>query len=162
MAATNVLQLRQTAKTIRTRHGTRARRALKRQAVMGAVIGLVALTLTSLSLAHLAHGIVDVTGCEVWESWAMAVGIDCGFVALELAQLMVGDRVRKQIDRFVKPTTLGTLAGSATMNAIAFASHASSPVAMAAAVAFGIAIPALIFAFVRVSATLAKDCHTRQ
>jgi hypothetical protein len=122
----------------------------------------VALTLTGLSLAHLAHGIAGVTGCELWESWAMAAGIDLGFVALELAQLSVGERVRRQIAHFAKPAIIGTLAGSATMNAVAFGSQASNGYLMAAGIAFGIAIPALIFAFTRVGATLAKDCHTRQ
>jgi hypothetical protein len=89
-------------------------------------------TLTALSLKHLASGIAGVTGCDAWEGWAMAAGIDLGFVALELAQLSVGDRVRRQIARFAKPAIIGTLAGSATMNAVAFGAQAANPYLMAA------------------------------
>jgi len=45
----------------------------------------------------------------------MAVGIDLGFVALELSQLAVTDKLRRQISRFARPAILGTLAGSAGM-----------------------------------------------
>jgi hypothetical protein len=77
-------------------------------------IGLVAVTLTALSLSHLAYGIIIVT--DGWEAWAMEIGIDLGFVALELSQLAAtGDRVRKQISRFTKPAIIGTLTGSAGM-----------------------------------------------
>jgi hypothetical protein len=31
-------------------------------------------TLTALSLSHLAHGVEIVTGSSTWESWAMAIG----------------------------------------------------------------------------------------
>ena len=37
-------------------------------------IGIVALILTALSLSHSANGIVIVTHCDAWESWAMAAG----------------------------------------------------------------------------------------
>jgi hypothetical protein len=51
--------------------------------------------LTALSLSHLAHGVEIVTGSSTWESWAMAAGVDCGFITLELSQLAIGDIVRK-------------------------------------------------------------------
>jgi hypothetical protein len=92
----------------------------------------------------------------------MAVGIDLGFVALELLQLMVGDRVRRQIAGYSKPAILGTLSGSAILNALAFSSHAANVYFLAGGIAFGIAIPAAIYCFVRVAAIVAQDCHTRQ
>jgi hypothetical protein len=163
MATNNLLQFKPTTKPQQSaRRNTRAKRALRRQAVTAAGIGLVALTLTALSLKHLASGIAGVTGCDAWEGWAMAVGIDLGFVALELAQLSVGDRVRRQIARFARPAIIGTLAGSATMNAVAFGAQAANPCLMAAGIALGIAIPSLIYALTRVGAALAMDCHARQ
>lgn len=42
-------------------------------------------THTALSLSHLAAGIAIVTSARPWEARAMAVGIDLGFVTLELA-----------------------------------------------------------------------------
>jgi sterol desaturase/sphingolipid hydroxylase (fatty acid hydroxylase superfamily) len=139
----------------------RAVRALRRQAATAAGVGAVAVTLTALSLSHLAHGIEIVTHCEPWEGWAMAVGIDLGFVALELSQLAIGDRLRKQVARFARPAILGTLAGSAAMNAFAFASQAGGYVMMAAAVTLGVAIPTLVYALTRVGAALATDVHGR-
>jgi Mn2+/Fe2+ NRAMP family transporter len=92
----------------------------------------------------------------------MAVGIDLGFVALELAQLMIGERLRRQVARYARPAIVGTLAGSAVMNAVAFGSQAATTILMAAGVALGVAIPALIFCLIQVGAALAKDCHARR
>jgi hypothetical protein len=137
-------------------------RAIHRQAGTAAAIGAVAVTLTTLSLSHLAHGITIVTGANGWEAWAMAVGIDLGFVALELAQIAtVSDKVRKQVSRFAKPAIIGTLIGSAGMNAFAFVAQTVSPWMMSAAITLGIAIPALIYALTRVGAALYIDCHAR-
>jgi hypothetical protein len=139
----------------------RAYKALRRQAGTAIGVGAVAVTLTTLSLSHLAHGIEIVTGCQSWEGWAMAVGIDLGFVALELSQLAIGDKLRKQVARFARPAILGTLAGSAAMNAFAFAAQAINPYMMAAAITLGVAIPTLIYALTRVGAALATDVHGR-
>jgi ABC-type antimicrobial peptide transport system permease subunit len=48
-------------------------------------VGLVATSLTALSLSHLAHGVEIVTHSAPWQAWSMAVGIDLGFIATELA-----------------------------------------------------------------------------
>ena len=120
------------------------------------------MTLTALSLSHLAHGITIVTGADIWEAWAMSIGIDLGFVALELAQIaVVSDKVRKQVSRFAKPAIVGTLTGSAAMNAFAFAAQTVNPYMMAAAVTLGVAIPGLIYALTHVGAALYIDCHSR-
>ena len=51
-------------------------------------------------------------------SWAMAVGIDLGFVALEASQLAaVGEKLRQKIACWARPAILGTVVGSAGMNA---------------------------------------------
>jgi hypothetical protein len=49
---------------------------------------LVALALLGLSLSHLASGVAIVTGSSEPDGWLMAIGIDLGFVALELAMLI--------------------------------------------------------------------------
>jgi hypothetical protein len=145
----------------------RATRAMRRQGGTAVGIGAVAVTLTALSLSHLAHGIELVTHADTWESWAMAIGIDLGFVALELSQLAtVSDKVRQQVSRFARPAIGGTLAGSAAMNAFAFAAQADGHTMMAAAITLGVAIPALIYALTRVGAGLwiaggSADCHAR-
>jgi hypothetical protein len=162
MANTNVLPIRRNTKTPKQiRQTVRVTKAIRRQAGTAVAVGLVAVTLTALSLSHLAHGVEIVTGSSTWESWAMAIGIDLGFIALELSQLAIGDKVRRQVARFARPAILGTLAGSAAMNAFAFAAQTKTLRMLAAAITLGLAIPALIYALTRVGAALYVDVNTR-
>jgi hypothetical protein len=138
-----------------------ALKKMKRQALSATAIGVVAVALTALSLDHLAHGIDIVTGTNGWQSWAMAVGIDMGFITLELAQLAAAtDKVYKQIAKFTKPAIVGTMVGSAAMNAFAFAASAVGYM-VAPAVVIGISIPALIYALTKVGAAMYIDCHSK-
>jgi len=140
----------------------RAIKALRRQSGAAIAIGSVGVTLVTLSLSHLSHGIELVTGAPTWEAWAMAVGIDLGFVALEASQLAaMGEKVRRQIARWARPAILGTVIGSAGMNAFAFAAHTTTVWMTSAAVTLGIAIPALVYALMRVGAALYIDCHSK-
>lgn len=136
------------------------RRRLARQRIASYGIGSVALVLTGLSLSHLAGGVQLLTQGDVWHSWAMAIGIDLGFIALELGQLSVTtDTMRKTVSRFAGPAVKGTLLVSAVMNAYAFAAPATCwPFAVAAAM-LGVSIPALIYVLTRVSVALWIDCN---
>jgi len=145
----------------KARRATRATRALRRQAIVAASIGSVAVLITALSLAHLAAGVRLITGCEQWEAWAMSVAIDIGFVATKFCTLVVGEKLRKKIATLSNITIVGTLAGSAGMNVYAFAAQATNAWVLAAAIALGLAIPALIFAFMRLGAALWFDCQNR-
>lgn len=135
----------------------RKARAMRHTMLTATAIGAVAVTLTGLSLSHLAHGIELVTASPGWQSWAMAVGIDLGFIALELAMVTAGDKLRKQISRLANPTIIGTLAGSATLNAFAFVAGANGLGQQVAAVVMGVAIPALIYALTKVGAAIYLD-----
>jgi hypothetical protein len=117
--------------------------------------------ITALSLSHLASGVKLITGCESWEAWAMSIAIDIGFVATKFCTLVVGEKLRKKIATLSNMTIIGTLAGSAGMNVYAFAAQASNPYMLAAAIALGLAIPALIFAFMRLGAALWFDVQNR-
>jgi hypothetical protein len=110
----------------------------------------VAGTLLALSLSHLATGIALVTGAGPSDGWLMAIGIDLGFIALELAA--PADK-RAAVMRYAAPAIVGTLAASATMNAFAFGAHADGFL-IYPAVGLGLAIPALIYALTKVAATL--------
>lgn len=89
----------------------------------------------------------------------MAIGIDLGFVPLELSQLAIGEKVRKQVAKFARPAIIGTLTRWSAVNAFAFAAPTVSLWMMAAAVTLGVAIPALIFALTKVGAALWIDRH---
>lgn len=132
---------------------------LRRQRWAAAGAGAVTLILVTLSLSHLAHGIGLVTGAGAWERWAMAAGIDLGFVALEMSQLCAAtEAVRRSVARYAAPAIIGTLAISAGLNALAFASQAlaGSP-AMYAAAGLGIVVPAMIYALSRITFALATQ-----
>ena len=103
-----------------------------------------------------------VTNISGWQNWAMAVAIDLGFVTLELAQISAATpQIAKAISRFTKPTIAGTMIGSAAMNAFAFAAQATGYM-VAPAIAFGLAIPAMIYALTRVCAALYVDCDSKR
>lgn len=134
---------------------------IKRQAMSAVAIGAVSVALIGLSLDHLAHGIDIVTGTSGWQSWAMSIGIDVGFISMEIAQISaVTDKLAKHISRFTKPAIVGTMVGSAAMNAFAFAASAVGYM-VAPAVVLGIAIPGMIYALTRVGAALYIDCHSK-
>lgn len=131
---------------------------LRRQHWAAAGVASVTLVLVALSLSHLAHGIGLVTGAGAWERWAMAAGIDLGFVALEMSQLCAAtEAVRRSVARYAAPAIVGTLGISAGLNALAFAAAASTMPAMYAAAGLGIVIPALVYCLSRIVFALATQ-----
>jgi len=152
MTATTVTKLPLNAKQVKASAANlrRVQRDTRRRAVACTAVGAVALTLTGLSLTHLSRGIALVTGAPTWEAWAMAVGVDLGFVALEVALLLECDeRRRRQSERWARPAILGTLTFSALLNALAFA-WAATGWMIYPATALGLAVPALVYAMTRV------------
>lgn len=126
-------------------------RRQRRQHIAATGVAAVAIVLTALSLSHLAAGIALVTGAPALEAWALAIGIDLGFLALELAQLSAATpAVRRQIERFSRPAIVATSAVSAALNVFAFGAAAEGLMLYPAA-ALGIAVPALIYALSRVA-----------
>lgn len=132
---------------------------LRRQRAAAAATGFVTLVLIALSLSHLAHGIGLLTGADWLERGAMAVGIDLGFVALEMSQLCAAtEAVRRSVARYALPAIVGTLVVSACLNALAFASQAPVwSVQMYAAAGLGVAVPAMIYALSRITFALATQ-----
>lgn len=136
------------------------RRRIARQGAASYAVGSVALVLTGLSLSHLAAGVQVLTHSDEWHAWAMALGIDLGFVGLELAQLCVTTaELRRTVERFAAPAVQGTLVVSALMNAYAFAIGATTWPFVVAACVLGVAIPAMIYVLIRVSVAMWIDCQ---
>jgi hypothetical protein len=133
-------------------------RKMARQRGAAYGIGSVAIVLMGLSLSHLASGVQSLTHGDTWHAWAMAVGIDAGFIGLELGQLCVStETMRKAVAKWAEPTIIGTLIVSAIMNAYAFASTTDNLAIACAACALGISIPSLIYVLTRVSVALWLD-----
>jgi hypothetical protein len=62
-------------------------------------------------------------GAGVWQSWAMAVGIDCMLISVALAQLTAPPAVKRDIALVARCMEPGTLVMSAGLNAQADRSH---------------------------------------
>jgi hypothetical protein len=75
--------------------------------------------------------------------------------------LTASDKSRRALAKFATPAIVGTLCGSAVMNAFAFAKDADGLVMTAAAVAMGVAIPALIYAFTRIGGARWMEIHSK-
>lgn len=161
MANVTVLKTVPTAKPAKAKAQTPARKAaatiasqFRRQHV--AAVALLAGALTFLSVHHLATGYQAVTHCAEWEAVVSAVGIDFGFLLLELAQIVtVRDATLRYVVRWANPAIAVTLAGSASLNAYAFMQGAATPLAIGAAVLMGVFLPGFVYVLTRVSAHLA-------
>ena len=162
MATANIIPLKTQRNTTVARRSTRVTRAIRRQTMAAGGIGLVALTLISVSLKHQAHGVTIIADAPLWEGAAMAIGIEVGYVSMELSQILAAtEKVRKHVAKFAKPAILATMLGSALLNTYAFTEHATSYWTMGAGAVFGFAIPALVYVLTRIGAALYIDSHGR-
>lgn len=130
--------------------------ATRQQAFGSAVLATVAVALTVLSLTHLAHGIAVVTNCPGWEAWAMAVGVDLGFVALEIAKVTSRERTINKIGSHLKVAIVGTIVASSALNAMAFG-FAAVGWLVYPAVILGLAIPAMVYVLTKCGTTMWLD-----
>jgi hypothetical protein len=128
-------------------------RAARRQGAGAVVVGIVALVLTGLSLAHLSHGIQIVTLAPAWEAMSLAIGIDFAYVSFEVANLTATEATRRKIACWTNPAIVGTLVGSAVLNAFAFAAPREGWWMLAAG-ALGVSVPALIFVATKVGSEM--------
>jgi hypothetical protein len=108
-----------------------------------------------LSLNHLAHGIMIVTGCEPREATAMAIGLDLLIVGLEVAMVTTaGTKACKPVARFANPALIVAFLWSAGLNAFAFSAASAVLWMTVVAATLGASIPALIYAGTRAWAAL--------
>jgi hypothetical protein len=90
-----------------------------------------------------SDGVTQLTAIPQWQSWAMAVGIDCMLISVALAQLTATADVKRDIRTVASIMEAGTLIMSAGLNALAFTGGAFDA-AHWAQVAFGCFVPAAI------------------
>jgi hypothetical protein len=129
------------------------RRGRHSHAVAAVGVLAVALALLVQSLSHLASGVAIVTACGERDGWLMVIGIDVGFVALELAPLVAPAATRPAMARYAQPAIIGTLVTSAAMNAFAFVSHVEG-LMIFPAIGLGFAVPALVYALTKTGAIM--------
>jgi hypothetical protein len=91
------------------------RKPVKPSRRMGYVCGIVACFVLALSVGHCTDALVALTGASVVAAFLLAVGIDCGLVACELASLTAGPEAKAACHRVV----VGSVVLSVLLNGFA-------------------------------------------
>src|SRR5258705_10778309 len=163
MATENVIQLKPTRKP--TRKVVRAKpvsarmtRRIKLQHFSAVLLGVVAAAMTTVSLSHIAGGVEHLAHGAIpqWQAWGAAVGLDINYDAMEMAGVVaVMQHVRDRLHRLTRLGIPAVMGFSMALNALEFAAGATNAYELAAGIAMGVILPALVFLTFRVAATLA-------
>ena len=123
-----------------------------------ALLGTVASAMTVVSLAHVAGGVQSITHGAVpaSQAWGLAVGLDINYIAMEMAGLVTAtQRVRDKLYKLTRWGIPAVMGFSMALNALEFSEGATNAYELAAGVAMGVILPALVFLTFRVAAVLA-------
>jgi hypothetical protein len=145
MAVTQVVQLKPKAKAL-TKATQSRELSLRKRLTTGFACGMgaVAVAATALSLSDLAAAVQELAHISTWKAYALATTLDCNFICTEAFSLFCTLHVARATQRATLATKVVTLVLSAGANAFAMASTADGPIAKAACIAAGIAVPSLI------------------
>jgi hypothetical protein len=132
-----------------------ARHTAMRQArQLATACGSVATAVLALSVVHCTQAIAGLTGSHWLLAALLAIGIDAGMVASELAEVAShGTSAEHTVGRWARGYTLAAIVLSMLLNGYAFGQHAAGALTYAAA-ALGAIIPALVYGLGRVAAHL--------
>jgi len=162
MANTNVVRLPSTQKTRKAATAkplsARMTRRIRMQHGAAVLLGVVAAAMTTVSLSHIAGGVTHITHAAVpeWQAWGVAVGLDVNYVAMEMAGVVAAmQHVRDRLHRLNRIGIPAVIGFSMSLNALEFAAGATNAYELAAGIAMGVILPALVFLTFRVAATLA-------
>jgi hypothetical protein len=136
----------------------RMTRRLQLQHWSAALLGTVAAAMTTVSLSHIAGGVEHITHSAIphWQAWGVAVGLDVNYVAMEMAGIVAAmQHVRDRLHKLTRIGIPAVMGFSMSLNALEFAAGATNAWELAAGVAMGVILPALVFLTFRVAATLA-------
>lgn len=124
-------------------------RKLANYMVVPAVMAVV-VTLLAVSLEHLATGIATITHSPVWQGWAMAIAIDVGMVAAEVASITLGTVIPASViwsHRYV----IAVIVASMVLNVMAFWVPNGDMLSQGLAISLGIMIPAAVYSLTRLA-----------
>jgi hypothetical protein len=131
-----------------------SRRTMRAAKRLAAVCGSVATGVLALSVVHCTQAIAGLTGSHWLLAALLAVGIDAGMVASEVAEVAShGTSAAQTVGRWARGYTIAAIVLSMALNAYAFGQHATGALACAAA-ALGVIIPGLVYGLGRVAAHL--------
>ena len=132
----------------------RSRKAMPFAKRLAYVCGGVATGVLALSVVHCTQAIAELTGSHWLLASLLAIGIDAGMVASEVAEVAShGTSAEQTVGRWARGYTVAAIVLSMALNAYAFAAHNSGPLAYAAA-GLGVIIPGLVYGLGRVAAHL--------
>ena len=133
---------------------TSQRNAMRAAKRLAAVCGSVATGVLALSVVHCTQAIADMTGSHWLLAALLAVGIDAGMVASELAELAAhGTKAGESVRPWARGYTIAAVLLSVLLNAYAFGLHAAPGMTWAAWL-LGAVIPGLVYALGRVAGHL--------
>ncbi len=132
----------------------KSRKALRHAKRLAVAVGGVGVGVLGLSVAHCTESISLLTGSHWALSGLLAVGIDAGMVASELAELAShGTKAGEQVRPWAQGYTVAAVLLSVLLNAYAFGLHAA-PGMTWAAWTLGAVVPCLVYALGRVAGHL--------
>lgn len=134
------------AQSTKPTKATKAARLARR--VVAGWAGTAGLAVLGLSVSHVAHAIQAITG-EGAGSVLLAIGVDCGMVACEVAEVVCEDC--PDVVTWAKRVVWGTLALSAGLNAWAFSATAETWALWGLSIGLGVLCPFLVFGLGRVA-----------
>lgn len=148
---TGRISIRTSSKAKTSERSLRRSKAVKRLAL---AIGAIGVLVLSLSVAHCTESISLLTGSHWIMSALLAIGIDAGMVASELAELMAhGSKASRKVVLWSRGYTIASIALSILLNSYAFGLHATTGMVWASYL-LGACIPCLVYALGRIAGYL--------
>jgi hypothetical protein len=143
------------AKRVKAKSARRgSRKAMKYARGLAVGVGSVGVGVLGLSVVHCTESIELLTGSHWALAGLLAVGIDAGMVASELAEVAShGTRSQLKVRPWALAYTVAAVLLSVLLNAYAFGLHAPDRMVWAAWL-LGAVIPGLVYALGRVSGHL--------
>lgn len=116
-------------------------------------LGAVIIIMLGVSLEHLASGIREITHSAAWSAWALAIAIDVGMVASEVALIVLATFPNIRVAGYAHRYVVSTIVISMALNVWAFWPPASdvAVIGMALAVTLGAGIPLGVYHLTRVA-----------
>ena len=116
-------------------------------------LGAVVTIMLGVSLEHLASGIREITHSAVWSAWALAIAIDVGMVASEVALIVLATFPNIRVADYAYRYVVSTIVISVALNIWAFwpADSEGAWTAMTLAVVLGAGIPLGVYHLTRVA-----------
>jgi hypothetical protein len=136
------------------RNKPRGRKQVRYARRLACLVGGVGVGVLGLSVTHCTESIGLLTGSHWLLSGLLAIGIDAGMVASELAELAAhGTKAAEQVKPWARGYTVAAVVLSILLNAYAFGLHAANGMQWAAWL-LGAAVPCLVYALGRVAGHL--------